>query len=153
MLRAKDIMDRTPRTVDPNLAVKELADLLLNERLDGVCVCEGGRLMGVVTAMDLIFQEKPVHLPSFFLFLDAMIPLESRRHAEQEFRKITGARVADIMTTEPRTVDPDTPLDEIARLMVDEHFTLVPVVEGDRLVGVIDKPAMLRVAFVPTEPE
>ncbi len=143
---ARDVM-RPPRTVPPEMPVRDLAALLLAERIDGVCVVQGDALVGVVTAMDLVFQEKAIHLPSFFVFLDAFIPTHSGAKAEHELRKITGATVADIMSVEVVTVGVDEPISELASHMVDDHLSLLPVVEGERLVGLIDKRAMLTAAF------
>lgn len=144
---ARDVMDAAPKTVLPTLSVKELAAILLAERLDGVCVAEEGRLLGVVTSMDLIFQEQPVHLPSFFVFLDAVIPLESPSRVEHELAKLAGAQVKDIMVKHVVTVNPDHPLEAIAKQMVQRHISVIPVVDQGKLVGVITKPAMLRAAF------
>ena len=143
---ARDVM-RAPHTVSPDMTVRDLAALLLSERLDGVCVVREDALVGVVTAMDLVFQEKPLHLPSFFVFLDAFIPMESNAKIEHDLRKITGATVADIMSVDVERVTPRAPLSEVASMMVDHHRALLPVVEGERLVGVIDKRAMLAAAF------
>lgn len=38
-------------------------------------------------------------------------------------------------------------MSEVASLMVDKHVTIVPVVEGSTLVGMITKQALLRAAF------
>ncbi len=142
---ARDVMNIAP-TVTPSTSIKELAKMLLNTGLDGACVVEKERLVGVVTAMDLIFQKKRVHLPSFFTFLDALIPLESPSRLEEELRKLAGSTVADIMTTSIRTVSSHTPLDEVAQLMVEHHLTILPVIDGPRLLGMVDKPTMIRVA-------
>lgn len=142
--RAQDIMEREPPTVERETPVKTLAELLLTRSLDGVCVVEDGRLLGVVTAMDLIFQEKAVHLPSFFVVLDAFIPMEWPSRVDREVQKIVGATVADIMTRDVETCAPDTPLEELAAKMVDHHRSLVPIVDDGRFVGTIDKRAMLR---------
>lgn len=149
MKRAVDLMDASPRTVTADLSVKALGQLLLDERLDGVCVVEGERLVGVVTSMDLIFQEQPVHLPSFFVFLDALIPLENPLKARHEMEKLAGACVGDIMSSEVISVGPQASLEEVASQMVRHHLSVVPVVEGGRLLGVVTKPAMLRAAFSP----
>jgi CBS-domain-containing membrane protein len=138
----------SPRSVAADLSVEDLARVLLRDSLDGVCVVDdAGRLRGVVTTMDLVFQEQPVHLPSFIVFLDALIPLGGER-AEQEVRKIAGASVAEIMTTEVVTVRPETPIGELAERMVRDHLSLLPVLDdaGD-LVGVVDKRAILEAAF------
>jgi CBS domain-containing protein len=147
MKRARDIMDPKPCTVAPDLSVRELAARLLTERSDGACVVEDGRLAGVVTAMDLIFQEQPVHLPSFLMFFDAVIPLERPSHAQHEMEKILGLKVRDIMSTDVITVAPDAKLEEVAARMVRRHTGYIPVVEGHELRGVITKPAVLRAAF------
>ncbi len=146
MQYAHEIMDRDVLTVSPELPVGDLAQLLLDAKADGACVVEGGRLVGVVTTMDLVFQEKRVHLPSFITLMEMVIPLGSSK-AREELEKVTGSTVAEIMSAEPTTVDWDTPIDAVASLMVENHFTIVPVMKGTRLQGVITKPALLRGAY------
>lgn len=145
-MRVRDAMETQPKTVTPDMRVEVLANLLLEDRLDGVCVVVDGALVGVVTAMDLVVQETQVHLPSFFLFLDAFIPLESPARVERELKKIVGATVDEVMTREVITVGPNDDLSHAARRMVDKHLTLLPVVEDGRLAGVLDKRSMLLVA-------
>jgi CBS domain-containing protein len=133
--------------VVPTRSVRDLVELLLNERSDGACVVEDGRLVGVVTTMDLVFQEKRVHIPSILSFMDFAIPLEPPERLRHELDKIAGTKVADIMSPHPTSVGPDTPMSEIASMMVDHHLTLVPVVEDGRLLGVVTKQALLQAAF------
>ncbi len=147
MKHARDIMDPSPSTVSPELSVRELATKLLHDRSDGACVVEGGRLIGVVTAMDLIFQEQPVHLPSFLMFFDAVIPLERPSAIQHEVEKTLGLKVRDIMSTDLITVAPATPIEEVATRMVKKHTGYIPVVDGHELRGVVTKPAILRAAF------
>ena len=130
--------------VVPDRSVRDLAKLLLDENSDGACVVEHGRLVGVVTTMDLVFQEKKVHLPSILSFMDFAIPLEPPDRLRQELEKIAGTRVREIMSTDLVTVGPDATMSEVASLMVDKHLTLVPVVEGERVLGVINKQSLLR---------
>lgn len=145
-MQARDIMVE-PLSVAPETSVRELAELLLRERSDGACVVEDGRLIGVVTTMDLVFQEKQVHLPSILSFMDFAIPLEPPHRLREELDKIAGTSVAEIMSDEPVVVGPLVPMSEVATLMVEESFTLVPVVEDGRLLGVVTKEALLRAAF------
>jgi CBS domain-containing protein len=147
MKRASDVMDREVLTVSPGTQVRELASRLLDEKRDGACVVDHGKLVGVVTEMDLIFQEQPVHLPSFFVFFDAVIPLERPSHVQHELDKLLGAEVKDIMSTDLITVLPTTPLEEVAATMVRRHTGYVPVVEGGGVIGVVTKRAVLKAAF------
>ena len=150
-MQARELMVE-PLTVIPTRSVRDLAELLMRERSDGACVIEHGRLVGVVTTMDLVFQEKQVHIPSILTIMDFAIPLEPPARLRDELDKIAGIRVADIMSRHPIFVTPETPMSEVASLMVDKHLTIVPVVEGERLVGMITKQALLRAAFPEVSP-
>jgi CBS domain-containing protein len=145
-MQARELMVEA-LTVVPTRSVRDLVELLLRERSDGACVIEHGRLVGVVTTMDLVFQEKQVHIPSILTIMDFAIPLEPPDRMREELDKIAGTRVADIMSRHPIFVTPETPMSEVASLMVDKHLTIVPVVEGEHLVGMITKQALLRAAF------
>lgn len=147
-MQAREFMV-APLTVAPDLSVRDLVELLLREHADGACVVEDDQLVGVVTTMDLVFQEKQVHLPSFLAVLDFIIPLEPPERLQQELDKIAATCVRDMMSARPLTVATDTPMAEVASLMVDKHVTVVPVVDQDRVVGMITKPALLRAVFQP----
>src|SRR5438045_5978012 len=54
-------------------------------------------------------------------------------------------KVGDVMTQRPRAVDPKTPLDEVAKVMESDDVGAVPLVEGDRLVGIVtDRDIVVR---------
>ena len=56
-----------------------------------------------------------------------------------------GTKVADVMTQRPRAVGPQTPLSEVAQLMESDDVGAVPLVEGDRLVGIVtDRDIVVR---------
>lgn len=134
-------------TVSPKSSVRDLVELLLNEHADGACVLDEDRLVGVVTTMDLVFQEKRVHLPSVLSIMDFAIPLEPPRRLREELDKIAGTDVESIMSGEPIVVGPDAPMSEVATMMVEKHLTIVPVVEDGRLRGIVTKEGLLRAAF------
>ena len=54
-------------------------------------------------------------------------------------------KVRDVMTTRPRCVAPDTPVTQVAELMESEDVGAIPVVEGERLVGIVtDRDIVVR---------
>src|SRR5215208_1837363 len=60
-------------------------------------------------------------------------------------RSEMGTKVADVMTQRPRAVTPQTPLNEVAEVMEAEDVGVVPLVEGDRLVGIVtDRDIVVR---------
>jgi CBS domain-containing protein len=62
--------------------------------------------------------------------------------------------IRDLMTSNPRTVDPSTLVTEAARVMKQEDVGSVPVVEGDTLVGIVtDRDIALRVVAEGRDPQ
>ncbi len=62
--------------------------------------------------------------------------------------------IRDLMTENPRTVSADQPVVEAARIMRDEDVGLVPIVEGERLVGTVtDRDITIRVVAERRDPE
>jgi len=145
MLTAKDIMTPDPLTLTTSDDITRAAHLMLEKRVNGLPVLdESGKLAGVLCQSDLVAQQKRLKLPSVFTLLDGLIPLSSTRDLELEMEKITALTVGQAMTADPVTVSPQTPIDEIASLMVDRKFHTLPVMDGDKLVGVLGKEDVLK---------
>lgn len=150
MLTAKDIMSRDLVTFSPEVEIGRAAKSLMEKRINGAPVVDdAGNLIGLLCQSDLIATQKQVSLPSLFTLLDGFIPLRSMKHMESEFQKIAALTVAQAMTPKPVTVDTDTPIEEIASLMVEKNFHTIPVVDAGKLVGVIGKADVLR-TLIPT---
>jgi CBS domain-containing protein len=145
MLKAKDIMTPDPMTLAPGDDISAAARTLLDARVNGLPVLDAsGALVGVLCQSDLVAQQKTLRLPSIFTLLDGLIPLSSTRDVEREMERIAALTVEQAMTPHPVTVEPETPISEVASLMVDRKFHTIPVVDQDKLVGVIGKEDILR---------
>jgi len=144
MLKAKDIMTKEPITVPAGMEIVKAAGILLEKGINGLPVMDRGKLVGILCQSDLIAQQKKLPVPSVFTLLDGFIPLGSTRQFEKAFQKIAATTVADAMTPDPVTVSPETPVEEIANLMVDRNFHTIPVVEKGRLVGIVGKEDILK---------
>lgn len=144
---ASELMNPEPLTVSPELPAHDLAELLLEHRLDGVCVTEQGQLLGVVTLMDLVRLEASVARQPYVTLLDRLVP-GGKRRKESTLSRVTGETVGELMSVPAKVAQYDDSLEEIAARMVDEHITVVPVVREQRLVGVIHKSDIIRVALV-----
>ena len=150
MLKAKDIMSEELISVIPATPVVEAARILLEKRINGLPVLdETGRLVGIICQSDLVAQQKRFPIPSVFNLLDGLIPISSPKLLEKEMQKIAASRVAEAMSSNPETVNPETSLEEIATLMVSKGFHTLPVVERGKLVGIIGKEDVLRTLLVP----
>ena len=145
MLKAIDIMTPEPVTLSPDSDIRSAALLLLDRKINGAPVVdEKGRLVGILTQSDLVAQQKQVTMPSIFAMLDGFIALSSREDFEREIKKIAATKVSEAMTQHPRSVSPQTSIEEIATVMVNEKLYTLPVVDSGRLVGVVGKEDILR---------
>ena len=145
MVTVKEIMSTDLITLTPDMDIIEAAQILLGKGINGAPVVNNeGLLVGILCQSDLIAQQKKLPIPTVFTFLDGIIQLASTRQIEKQVRKIAALTVADAMTPDPVTVHPDTQLETVAGLMVDNSFHTLPVLEGNRLVGVVGKEDVLR---------
>jgi CBS-domain-containing membrane protein len=145
MLKAKDIMTKELITVSPETEIVHATKLLLENQINGVPVIdETGKLLGILCQSDLIAQQKKLPVPSFFTFLDGLIPLTSMKQFEKEVQKIAAITVSQAMTPNPVVARPDTGIEEVAALMVDSGFHTIPVVDKGALVGIVGKEDILK---------
>jgi CBS domain-containing protein len=64
-----------------------------------------------------------------------------------------GMNVGDVMTARPRCAAPDTPLSQVAELMATEDVGAIPILDGDRLVGMItDRDIVVRAVAKEKDP-
>ena len=135
-------MERDPESVREDADVETVIRVLRENELPGVAVVnEGGRCVGIVTEADLVLPDEggDLHLPHYINVFGGTVFLEPLRHFEQRLRKAFASTAADMMTEDPTTVAPDTPVAEAARIIHDSGHNRLPVVEHGRLVGVVTR--------------
>jgi CBS-domain-containing membrane protein len=146
MLKARDVMTREVVSVTPDTAIEELAQLLVGKKVSAVPVVEkDGKLVGIISEGDLLQRDKPLHIPTVISIFDWVLYLESSKKFETEVKKITALKVGELCTRDVMTCTPDTPLTEVAQLMVNRHVHLVPVVDEEKkVVGVVARLDIVR---------
>jgi CBS domain-containing protein len=111
--RVRDAMTPNPRAADPSMLLGEAAQLMKSEHIGALPVVENGRLVGVLTDRDIVVR------------------------VVAEGRDAQSVQIGDIASRELVTADPDQPIDEALRLMARRRVRRLPVVEGERLVGIL----------------
>jgi CBS domain-containing protein len=140
MPKASDIMTKEVITVTRDISIRDLAEILLKKNINGTPVVdELNKVIGVVCESDLVEFNKPLHIPTVFVILDSIIPIENPWRLHKDFKRISATKVGDIYSHPATVVDPDTDVSEIARIMSDNKYYTIPVVQNDMLVGVIGK--------------
>jgi CBS domain-containing protein len=144
MIKVRDIMTTNPITVAPETEILQATKIILEKDINGLPVLDGEKLVGIICQSDLIVEQKKFPIPSLFTLLDGIFPLTSMKHIEKETKKIAAATVAQAMTTNPLTIQPEMTIEEVATIMVNKKFHTLPVVEGGKLVGVVGKKDILE---------
>ncbi len=145
MIRVKDIMTSDVISVSPETEILQAARIMVEKRINGLPVLDGtGKLVGILCQSDLVAQQKNVPIPSLFSLMDGFMPLTSLKKIEKEVEKIAAFTVAQAMTRKPVFVSPETSIEDVASLMVDRNFHTLPVIEDNRLVGIVGKEDVLK---------
>jgi CBS domain-containing protein len=116
----KEVMTRDVRACEPNATVADAAKVMAQEDVGPVPIVEDGRLIGIVTDRDIVVR------------------------VVAEGRDPNATTVSEIASTELVTVSPDDDLDEALKLLAERQIRRLPVVEGDRLVGIVAQADIAR---------
>ena len=154
-MQVREIMTREVITVRSDTSVIAIARILRDNAISGLPVVDAeGRVIGIITELDLIARHARPHFPTYFAFLDSIIYLESTKRYRESMRHILATTAGELMTTPVVTVGPDMDVQDLATLMVEEHVNPVPVVEDeDRLVGIVSHTDVLELLFRAEPPE
>jgi redox-sensitive bicupin YhaK (pirin superfamily)/predicted transcriptional regulator len=119
-MNARDVMTSPVIAVRPGESLREAARTLVERRLSAMPVMEGERLVGIVSEADVL-RELPAG----------------------------GAReVREVMTSDVATVTPDTAVEDVAELLAARRIRRVPVVEGERVVGMVSRTSLVHALAV-----
>jgi len=129
----KDFMSTNVVTVDPDSSIVRANNLLKEKKIRRLCVVEKDKLVGIVTDSD-IKQATPSK---------ATTP-----SVGQIVYILSSGRIKDIMTKAPMTIEADMTLDDAALMMLDNKISSLPVLEEERLVGMITESDIFKALVI-----
>jgi len=112
MPTVKDLMTKNVVTVDSNKTIFEAAVLMSENDIGDLVVIDGTTPVGIITERDFV-----------------------RRVLAE--KKSADSKVSEIMTHPLKVIDPDAPIKEAARRMVNKKIRRLPVIKDNKLVGII----------------
>jgi CBS domain-containing protein len=113
----KDYMSRRLTTLTPETEIVRAVATLNKKSISGAPVVDDdGRLVGMITQIDCL-----------------KVVMNAAYYSEY------GGTVADLMTTEVETMDPETSMMDAAKQFLEQHYHRYPVLENGKLVGLISR--------------
>jgi acetoin utilization protein AcuB len=132
-MRVSDLMTPKPITVAPETML-EARQRMLEERIRHLVVVHEARMVGIVTDRDI-----RLNLPS---------PATSLSVWEINFL-LARLTVGDVMKSSVIVVEPDRPIVDAARIMIDHKIGTLPVVDRGQLVGIVTESDFVRAMAEP----
>lgn len=110
----KEIMTRNVISVRPDRPLREAAEIMADNHIGCLVVRTDGKLAGIITDRDIL------------VFI-----------ADESHRNLDSYKVKDAMTEYVITIGPDKPVEKAVQIMTGNRIKKIPVLDDDRLVGII----------------
>ncbi|MEM2908430.1 MAG: CBS domain-containing protein [Candidatus Hadarchaeales archaeon] len=123
-MRVSQIMTPNVITVDKDVSLVDAIDRMRRHEISRLVVVDAGRVEGIITERDIVRE------------------LGSMRSYRLSLGRI---HVSNVMTTNPITVAPDLTAKRAAEIMLEHDISGLPVVERDKLVGIVTKTDFAKV--------
>ena len=123
-------MSHPPITIPPEMSIHDALALLKKERIRRAPVTRGDKMVGIISDKDLL-NASPSPATSLSVW-----------ELNYLLSKLT---VGEVMTRQVITVAEDTPIEEAARIMADNKIGGLPVMKGERIVGIITETDLFKI--------
>jgi CBS domain-containing protein len=144
--RVGDIMTTDVVRIQLDTRVSQVAELMSTHDISGLPVVDqNDHVIGVVTELDMIVRNTRFKLPTYFVILDSVIYLERPKKFRERLQHMLGTTAEEIMSKPAVTIKADATIEELAELMIEQRMNPIPVVEADRLVGIVSRSDIIRV--------
>lgn len=120
MAQVRDVMTSNPKSCDSNESVSEAARAMSSQDVGPIPVVDGDRLVGLLTDRDIVVR------------------------VVAEGRDPQSTTVGEVASSDLATVSPDENLDRALQLLAERQVRRLPVVEGEKLVGIVAQADIAR---------
>lgn len=128
MLRLRDIMTRDVVSATPDMTIRDAMALLSERHVSGAPVVDGGRVVGIFSATDLL---------TLLAELNDTTPSLTFRRRRGRSAPLEDVTIDEVMTRKVHSLAPDCSVDEAAALMGAKQIHRVLVMNGDVMLGIV----------------
>lgn len=145
-MNAADIMTRDVRTIGQDASTREIARLLVANKISAVPVVDAaGKVVGMVSEGDLARAGTVKGDERRSWWLQMVAEGESLHPDFLKYILSGGKHARDLMTRDVVTVEETTPAAKIAKLLEERRIKRVPVLKDGKLVGIVSRADLLKV--------
>ncbi|WP_168788157.1 CBS domain-containing protein [Paraburkholderia aromaticivorans] len=150
-MRASDVMTSNVISVTPDMTVQEVARIFVDNGISGAPVLDpDGHVAGMISEGDLLRRSE---IGTEERTRTSWLDVWSASHEARDYIKTHAVKVRDVMTPGVVSVQPETPLGEVAGILETRRIKRVPVMKAGRLVGIVSRANLVQaLASVPDEP-
>lgn len=140
------VMTHNPIMVNPQTPLKQAIQILAEKQISGLPVVDDmGKLVGIISETDLMWQETGITPPAYIMFLDSVIYLQNPAAYERDLHKALGQTVGEVMSNNPITISPDQSLKAAAKIIQDHKVRRLPVVDdAGTVIGILTRGDIIR---------
>ncbi len=152
-MKAGDVMTRAVISADPDATVLQAARYMLQHHISGLPVIDkAGKLVGVLSEGDFLRRRETQTERRRSRWLEFLM---GPGKIAAEYTHSHGSKVSEVMTSELYTVGEDTSLEDIVELMERRRIKRVPVLRGNKVVGIVTRSNLMHamVSLARTEPK
>jgi CBS domain-containing protein len=142
---ARDVMTSEVITIGRTTTIRDVARILLSNRITGVPVVdERNNVIGIVSESDLLYGEESIAPVSAYS--------SSWKDCVERFWRTSTIQAEKVMSGKVIAVKEDTPVEEIATLMLENKIKRVPVLKEKKLVGIVSRADVLKALLIEPKP-
>ena len=149
-MRVRELMTEQVLTIGPEAPIKDVARILVEHRISGLPVCDiEGHVVGVVSEADILYKEhdpREAHVGGPLGWIVDGTP------SYTGYVKAGALTARKAMTSPAVTIAPWESVSEAARIMCERRVNRLPVVQHERLVGIVTRSDLVR-AFTRADEE
>ncbi len=153
MIKVREIMNRNPVLLSPDMTLREAAEILTENKISGAPVVDSQRkLIGFLMLCDIIhfiksrFMSVGIIIPptpfDFIDFYQYEIPVETKNSIRRE---ISETKVSEVMCRRVHTVSPDDDLWSLIYILAKKNVSHVPVVDKNgKVIGIVTRGDVIK---------
>jgi CBS domain-containing protein len=141
-MQAKDVMTGKIVSIEPGASVIEAVRRMLQHGISGLPVIDSaGNLQGVVTEGDFLRRAETGTQRKRSRWVEFLL---GPGRLAADYAQSAGRKVEEVMTPDVVTATEDTPLERIVQLMERHHVKRIPIVRGDKVIGIVTRANLMR---------